>query len=158
MKNRNSGFTLVELMVVVLLVALLGLVTVQIPLFSFSSWRKGSERLKLQRDAHLAMMKIQWKLRPASLSNVNVDDPSILVIDPGTDPGTDDDEKFFLDVNRLVYQDPAGVQETVMEGDAVTLFQVFQVTPGGGEISIKLKLEKENIGTVVLETAVKPRN
>lgn len=149
MKNRNSGFTLVELMVVVLLIAVLGLVTVQIPLFGFGSWRKGSERLKLQRDAHLAMMKIQWKLRPASLSNVNVDDSSILVIDSSTG------EKFFWEVNQLVYRDPAGVEETVMEGDAVTL---FEVTPGGQEISIKLKLEKENIGTVVLETAVKPRN
>lgn len=148
MKNRNSGFTLIELMVVVLLIALLGLVTVQIPLFGFGSWRKGSERLKLQRDAHLAMMKIQWKLRPAISSIVQVPNSETLLIDPSTG------EKFFKQGNQLIYLDPAGVEETVMEGDAVTL---FEVTPGE-EISIKLKLEKENIGTVVLETAVKPRN
>lgn len=149
MKNRNSGFTLVELMVVVLLVALLGLVATQIPLFSFSSWTKGSKRLKLQRDANLAMIKIQRKLRPAS--NEDVPDLYTLVIDRTTG------EKFFWDTEgkQLKYVDPPEPEEIVMEGDAVTL---FNVTTGDEVINIKLKLEQKNIGTVVLETTVKPRN
>ena len=95
------------------------------------------------------MIKIQGKLRPANLPNVEVPNSYTLVINQSTG------ESFFQQGNRLVYLDPAGVPETVMEGDAVAL---FEVTNGDEEINIKLKLDKENIGTVVLETAVKPRN
>jgi len=149
MKNRNSGFTVVELMVVVLVVGLLVLVSTQIPLFSLSSWRKGSERLKLQRDAYYAMIKIQHELKPAGSSNIDTLDPSKLVIDLSTD------ESFFLQENQLLYQDPYGVQELVIEGDGGTQFNVSNT---GGTINITLTLVREKIGTVMLETAVKPRN
>jgi len=149
MKNRNSGFTLVELMVVVLVVGLVVLVSTQIPLFSLSSWTKGSERLKMQRDAHYAMLRIQRKLRSASLSDVDVvSDPSTLVIDLNTD------ENFCLQGDELFYQDPAGVQELVIEGDAGTQ---FNVTSNNGTINITLTLARGSVQTT-LETAVKPRN
>ncbi len=130
MKNRTSGFTLVELMVVVLVVALLVLVSTQIPLFSLGSWRKGADRLKMQRDAHYAMLRIQRKLRSASSPNVYVspEDASTLVIDG---------ENF------------------VLEGD---YDPQFTVTSGDGTINITLTLVKENVGTIILRTAVKPRN
>ncbi|GAG94889.1 unnamed protein product, partial [marine sediment metagenome] len=124
MRDRTSGFTLVELMVVVLVVGLVVLVTTQIPLFSLSSWRKGADRLRMQRDADYAMLRIQRKLRPASSSNIDVlSDPSTLVIDLNTG------ENFSLQGNQLFYQDPAGVQELVIEGDAGTQ---FNVTPNNG--------------------------
>ena len=149
MKKRNSGFTLVELMVVVLVVGLVVLVTTQIPLFSLSSWRKGADRLRMQRDADYAMLRIQRKLRSASLSDIDVvSDPSTLVIDLNTQ------EKFFLQENQLFYQDPAGVQELVIEGDAGTQ---FNVTSNNGTINITLTLARGNVETI-LRTAVKPRN
>ena len=147
-KNRNSGFTLVELMVVVLMVGLLVLVSTQIPLFSLSSWRKGTERLRMQRDAHYAMLRVQYKLKPVSSSNIDVSDPSKLVIDLNTG------ESFFLQENQLFYQDPEGVQELVIEGDAGTQ---FNVTSNNGTINITLTLAKGNVQTI-LKTAVKPRN
>ena len=147
-KNRNSGFTLVELMVVVLMVGLLVLVSTQIPLFSLSSWRKGTERLRMQRDAHYAMLRVQYKLKPVSSSNIDVSDPSKLVIDLNTG------ESFFLQENQLFYQDPEGTQELVIEGDAGTQ---FNVTSNNGTINITLTLTKGNV-QAILKTAVKPRN
>ena len=147
-KNRNSGFTLVELMVVVLMVGLLVLVSTQIPLFSLSSWRKGTERLRMQRDAHYAMLRVQYKLKPVSSSNIDVSDPSKLVIDLNTN------ESFFLQENQLFYQDPEGVQKLVIEGDAGTQ---FNVTSNNGTINITLILTKGNV-QAILKTAVKPRN
>ena len=135
-------------MVVVLMVGLLVLVSTQIPLFSLSSWRKGTERLRMQRDAHYAMLRVQYKLKPVSSSNINVSDPSKLVIDLNTG------ESFFLQENQLFYQDPEGVQELVIEGDAGTQ---FNVTSNNGTINITLTLARGSVQTT-LKTAVKPRN
>ena len=130
MKNRTSGFTLVELMVVVLLVGLVALVSTQIPLFSLSSWGKGMDRLKLQRDANLVMIKIQRELRPA-LSDVDVavsGDPTQLVI---------------------------GGEVFVLKGDNGTKF--FPVTNTDGVWNVSFILKRGNVQTT-LRTAVKPRN
>ena len=145
MKKRTSGFSLVELMVVVVVVGVVVLLSTQIPLFSLSSWRKGADRLKMQRDANYAMLRIQRKLRPARLSHIDVSDPSTLVID---------DESFFLQEDKLFYQDPEGTQELVVEGDAGTQ---FNVTSSGGAINVTLTLARERVQTT-LKTAVKPRN
>jgi len=149
MKKRDSGFTVVELMVVVLVVGLLVLVSTQIPLFSLSFWTRGTDRLRMQRDAHYAIIKIQHKLKPAGSPNIDTLDPSKLVIDLSTD------ESFFLQENQLFYQDPYGVQELVIEGDGGTQFNVSNT---GGTINVTLTLVREKVGTVMLETAVKPRN
>ncbi|TKJ47495.1 hypothetical protein CEE34_03585 [Candidatus Aerophobetes bacterium Ae_b3a] len=149
MKKRNSGFTLVELMVVVLLVGLVVLVSTQIPLFNLSFWTRATDRLRMQREAHYAMIKIQRELRPAGSSNIDTLDPSKLVIDLSTE------ESFFLEETQLLYQDPYQVQELIIEGDTGTQ---FNVTRSGGTINITLTLAREKVGTITLETAVKPRN
>ena len=121
-------------MVVVLLVGLVALVATQIPLFTLSSWTKGSERLKLQRDAHYAMINIQHELRPASSDvsvSVSSSDPSTLMID--------------------------GASFVTLDGDPDRTGS-FDVTTTDAVINVTLTLDKKNIGTVKLETAVKPRN
>jgi len=156
-KNRTSGFTLVELMVVVLLVGLVALVSTQIPLFSLSSWRKGTERLRMQRDANVAMIRIQRKLRPAS--NAGVLNSYTLYIDQGTR------ESFFLeelDGDTLFYQTSDVAPTEVVIGGADAPFEVtsFDVTSSGDEtinIFLALKMKRENVQTT-LRTAVKPRN
>ena len=149
MKKRNSGFTLVELMVVVLLVGLVVLVSSQIPLFNLSFWTRAIDRLKMQRDAHYAIIKIQHELKPAASLNVDVSDPSRLIIDLSTE------ESFFLEGTQLLYQDPYQVQESVVEGDTGTQ---FNATRSSETINITLTLVREKVGTITLETAVKPRN
>jgi len=149
MKNRNSGFTVVELMVVILVAGLVVLVSTQIPLFSLGSWRKGTDRLRMQRDGHYAIIKIQRELRPASSLDIDTSDPSRLVIDSNTD------ESFFLQGSQFFYQNPYQVQELIIEGDAGTQ---FNATTSGETINITLTLVREKVGTIILETAVKPRN
>jgi len=152
-KNRASGFTLVELMVVVMLVGLVALVSTQVPLFTLSSWRRGAERLRMQRDANYAMIRIQRKLRPAS--NENVLSPSILEIDQDTG------ESFSFDGNALFYQASEEVPKELVVGGEDAPFDVtsFDVANGDGIIHIvlALKMKRENVKTT-LRTAVKPRN
>ena len=153
MKNRTSGFTLVELMVVVLLVGLVALVSTQIPLFSLSSWRKGTERLRMQRDANYAMIRIQRKLRPANLSDISTSDsPPTLGIG---------DESFFLEEDELFYQTSGGTPEEPVIGGADAPFDVtsFDVVSSDDIINIvlTLKMKRESVQTT-LRTTVKPRN
>jgi len=129
MRNRTSGFTLVELMVVVVVVGIAVLFFTQIPLFSLSSWNKGAQRLKMQRDANLMMIKIQRKLRPASSPIVEVSDPPTTLVIDG--------ESFVLD------------------GDTGTQFS--DVTNTDGVWNVNLTLVREGVQTT-LRTAVKPRN
>ena len=153
MKNRTSGFTLVELMVVVLLVGLVALVATQIPLFTLSSWTKGSERLKMQRDAHLFMIKIQRELRPSSFSQINTLDPNYqLIIQP--------DNRFFWwdEVNDKLYYQKAGKDELVIDGK-VTQFEATEVTSADGTRTINITLTLlRGGGETTLTTAVKSRN
>ena len=153
MKNRISGFTLVELMVVVVVVGVVVLLFTQIPLFGLSSWRKGSERLKMQRDAHYVMIKIQHELRPADEAEVSILN--------GGDALEIDNKKFFVDkdgqsgfFNDLV-QESGGVKEQVVEGDSGTTFQVAMA--GANVVTMTLTLVRGNVQTT-LTTAVKPRN
>jgi len=152
-KNRTSGFTLVELMVVVLLVGLVALVSTQIPLFSLSSWRKGTERLRMQRDANVAMIRIQRKLRPASLSDISISDPP-----PTLDIGG---ESFTLEEDTLFYQTSAVAPTEVVIGGADAPFYVtsFDVASSYDivNIALTLKMKRENVKTT-LRTTVKPRN
>ena len=103
----------------------------------------------MQRDADYAILRIQRKLRSASLSNVDVSDPSTLIID------LDTGESFFLQGNQFFYQDPDGTQELVIEGDGGTQFNV--TNPTGTIINVTLTLVREGVQTT-LRTAVKPRN
>ena len=154
MKNRNSGFTLVELMVVVLVVALVVLLSTQIPLFGLSSWRKGSERLKLQRDAHYAVLRIQRKLRPASFTEdpvVSIPNDSTLVI--GEDSFYVDEDETSDFFNDFV-QESGGDKELIVEGELGTDFKVI---PEGSAIKMTLTLARGNVQTI-LSTSVKPRN
>jgi len=154
MKNRNSGFTLAELMVVVLVVGLVVLLFTQIPLFTVSSWNKGVQRLKMQRDAHYAMIKIQHELRPASFTEdpvVSVPNDSTLVI--GEDSFCVDEDETSDFFNDFV-QESGENKELIVEGDEGTDFKVI---PEGSAIKMTLTLVRGNVQTI-LRTSVKPRN
>ena len=153
MKNRNSGFTLVELMVVVLLVGLVALLSTQIPLFTLSSWTKGTDRLRMQRDANVAMIRIQRKLRPANLSDITTSDfPYTLHIGG---------ESFTLEEDTLFYQTSGGAPEKAVIGGADAPFCVTSYDVASSDdivnIALTLKMKRENVKTT-LRTTVKPRN
>ena len=148
-KNKSSGFTIVELIVVVLVVAVLVLVTSRIPLFTSGFWRQGAERLSMQRDANYAMIYIQRRLKPASFTvapMVSVPSPSSLTIG---------DVTFEVDGNYDLVEKLGGViTGTVISGEEGT---VFSVERDGTAINMTFTLVRES-GQTTHRTAVKPRN
>ena len=143
-KNKNSGFTIVELIVVVLVVAVLVLVASRIPLFTSGFWRQGTERLSMQRDANYAMIYIQRRLKPASFTVapvVSVPSPSSLGIG---------DVTFEVDGNYDLVENGA----TVISGEEGTVFTVWR---DGTAINMTLTLVRGS-GQTTHRTAVKPRN
>ena len=161
MKNRNSGFTLIELMVVVVVVGVAVLLFTQIPLFSVSSWTKGSERLKMQRDAHYATIIIQRKLRPASFT----EDPVVSLDEYVEEEGYYrklgiGDDWFYVDKEEAsdffndFVQESGGDKELIVEGELGTDFEVILE---GSAIKMTLTLARGNVQTI-LRTSVKPRN
>jgi len=149
-KDKTSGFTLVELMVVVLLVAVVVLVSAQVPLFTFGFWREGTERLRMQRDANYAMIYIQRRLRPASFT--------VTPVVPDYDEGVDYDsltiggDTFEVDTNNY---DLVENGSTVISGDEGTEFIVER---NGRAIKMTLTLVRGSGRTTTHRTAVKLRN
>jgi len=154
-KNKSSGFTIVELIVVVLVVAVLVLVTSRIPLFTSGFWRQGTDRLSMQRDANYAMIYIQRRLKPASFTVA----PQVPYYAEGTTyySLTIGDVTFEVDGGNhdLVEKNGAGViTGTVISGEDGTEFSVER---DGIAINMTLTLVRES-GQTTHRTAVKPRN
>lgn len=147
-KDKTSGFTLVELMVVVLLVAMVVLVSTQVPLFTFGFWREGTERLRMQRDANYAMIYIQRRLRPASFTVAPV-----VPIDDGvvSNSLTIGGDTFEVDTDNY---DLVENGSTVISGDEGTEFIVER---NGRAIKMTLTLARGS-GRTTHRTAVKLRN
>jgi len=133
----------------------------QMPLFSLSSWNKGAQRLKMQRDAHYATIRIQRKLRPASFT----EDPLVSLDEYVEEEGYYrklgiGDDWFYVDKEEAsdffndFVQKSGGNKELIVEGDEGTDFEVILE---GSAIKMTLTLARGNVQTI-LRTSVKPRN
>jgi len=152
-KNKSSGFTIIELIVVVLVVAVLVLVTSRIPLFTSGFWRQGTDRLSMQRDANYAMIYIQRRLKPASFTV----GPQVPLYDETAtyDSLKIGDVTFEVDGNHDLVEKLGGViTGTVISGEEGTEFTVER---DGIAINMTLTLVRES-GQTTHRTAVKPRN
>ena len=147
MKNKTSGFTLIELMIAVV-IAGIGILTVGwILLLTQNSWKEGNAKLQLQRDTYYAILRIEHELKPASLSDV-VCNSSELVIDSNG-------KKFFLQSDDLLFQkSDSDSPESVVEGDPGT---EFDVTSSSDVVNINFTLVRGNLESAIA-TSVKPRN
>ncbi len=152
MRKNISGFTLIELMIATM-IASIGILTVSWTLISTqSSWKKGNEKLDLQRDAYRAMIKIEHELRPASLTDISISGSTVIIDNNG--------KKFFLDgSNDLSFQESSGASvELVVEGDEYTDF-VPAITSGVVIINFTLvRKSSESPISTSIKTSVKPRN
>ena len=148
MKNKSSGFSTIELIVVVLVVAVLVLVSTRIPLFTSGFWRQGTDRLSMQRDANYAMIYIQRRLKPASFTVA----PQVPYYDEGAtyDSLTIGDLTFEVDGNHDLVENGA----SVISGEEGTEFSVER---DGIAINMTLTLVRGS-GQTTHRTAVKPRN
>jgi len=147
MRNKTSGFTLIELMIA-MIVAGIGILAVSwILLLNERSWKEGNAKLELQRDTYLAMLKIEHELRPAILADVTTSD-STLVIDT-------DGKKFFLESDGLHFQKSSSdSSELVVEGDNGT---EFHVDTSNDVVNINFTLVRGNLESFIT-TSVMPRN
>jgi prepilin-type N-terminal cleavage/methylation domain-containing protein len=65
-KKLQSGFSLVELMVAMVIVAILSLTLGTMLIYIFKAWRSNSDQVELQRDATFAMDMLSREIRPSS--------------------------------------------------------------------------------------------
>jgi len=147
MRNKRAGFTLIELMIAVI-VAGIGILAVSwILLLNQSSWKEGNAKLELQRDAYLAMLKIEHELRPAKFADVTTSDSTLVI-----------DKKFFLDSDDLdlKFQESSSDDSTiVVEGDDGTDIE-FDIT-SNDVVNINFTLVRGNLESFIT-TSVMPRN
>lgn len=66
----NSGFTLVELMVAMLVAAILALAVGSMLVFGWMGWVRSNEIVASQRDASLAMLMIAKEIRNSSYGDI----------------------------------------------------------------------------------------
>jgi len=150
MKDKNSGFTLIELMVAMMIAAIGILAISWILVLNQISWRETSARLKLQRDAYYALLKIEHLLREASLTGK----PRISILDKGSALKIGQD-KFFIDEDdNLVFEATKDYSELVIEGNRGTK---FNVSCEEGVVKITLNLVRGKLKDVIT-TSVMPRN
>lgn len=147
MRNKTSGFTLVELMIA-MIVASVGILAVSwILLLNQRSWKEGNAKLELQRDTYYAILRMEHELKPASLSDV-VCNSSQLIID-------NNGKRFFLGSDDLHFQESSSdSSELVVEGDTGT---EFDVTASNDVVNIKFTLVRGNLESFIT-TSVMPRN
>lgn len=149
MRNKTSGFTLIELMIA-MIVAGIGILAVSwILLLNQRSWKEGNAKLELQRDTYLVMLKIEHELRPAIFADVSTSD-STLVIDTNG-------KKFFLQSDDLLFQSSSdSPSEVVVEGDTGTDFDVA-TSNDVDVVNINFTLVRGNLESFIT-TSVMPRN
>ena len=150
MRNKTSGFTLIELMIA-MIVAGIGILAVSwILLLNQSSWKEGNAKLELQRDTYLAMLKIEYELRLAIFADVTTSD-STLIIDKNID------KKFFLQSDDLLFQSSSDSPwEVVAEGDTGTDFDA-DISNDVDVVNINFTLVRRNLESF-MTTSVMPRN
>lgn len=170
MRNKTSGFTLIELMIA-MIVAGIGILAVSwILILTQNSWKEGNAKLQLQRDTYLAMLKIEHELRPAGSSVMSDTDMSIssppdplLTIDYTTN-----DEKFFLSFSlednddllfrKYIYNTGDKVEELVMAKEITDAsFGDSSISPTSKLVTVNFTLVRGNLESFIT-TSVMPRN
>lgn len=69
--KKKSGFTLVELMVASVAVAILALTVGSMLYYGWLGWRRYSESVAMQRNAMVAMRVIEHRIRNANLDEIS---------------------------------------------------------------------------------------
>lgn len=91
--HGKKGFSLTEMMVGVLALAILVALVGAVLISSWKSWKQGNEAVQMQRDISLAMLALAREIRSTPVSGVTVG-PSSLTCGP---------DSFTLSGNDLQY-------------------------------------------------------
>jgi prepilin-type N-terminal cleavage/methylation domain-containing protein len=72
MKRKNTaGFTLMELMVGMLAMAIMALTVGSLLVYGWKSWRSTSESIQMQRNAMVSMRILEHRIRNASMADIS---------------------------------------------------------------------------------------
>jgi prepilin-type N-terminal cleavage/methylation domain-containing protein len=142
-----TGFTLVELLVAVVIGSILVLTVGLILVSAQTHWAEGSKKLALQRDASIAMYRMERAIRGGDQA-VN-DSGALKIID--ADPATKPWKRFFRDGTDFKYQEEGWEDtETIINGKVNN----FTFSFGGSKVDIGLRLEDGNIEVNFTTTAM----
>ena len=152
-RRRQSGFTLVELMVGIIVGLILALTLGTMLYYIFVAWRSNSDQVELQRDATFAMDMISRAIRPAS--NFQISIPSSSTLNIGT-------TSFYLGGtgSNSLYYDPdttAAGDETELIQQRVTNLQFIDNTPEKS-ITINISLAEGGETLVISQATIGYRN
>jgi len=159
-KNKN-GFSIIELMVVVVILSLIILGLVSIFSGGMRSWVSGESQLKAQRNARQAMDKMVRELRISkivktkNLHNVEVTIPELNGAGSGYDVSYSWSGTAHDPINRIVTSGSGGTN--ILIDDVLKLEFTY---PKTSRINILLEIDADhdNQADISLNTAVNLRN
>jgi prepilin-type N-terminal cleavage/methylation domain-containing protein len=77
-KKRQSGFSLVELMLAMVATAILSLAVGIMLVYAFRGWRQNTESVQMQRNATLAMRVMAREIRRTPVENISAGSSSLI--------------------------------------------------------------------------------
>ena len=152
--KNQSGLTIVELMVGIVIGAILALTLGTMLVYIFAAWRNNSDQVELQRDATFAMDMISRAIRPAANHLIEIPDPAHSTVSSMKI----DTESFYLGGTNgkdLILASATGNQ--VLIRDRVASLTFTHNSPGGS-ISIQMNLAEGRETLTVNNVAIGYRN
>ncbi|MEE9201224.1 MAG: prepilin-type N-terminal cleavage/methylation domain-containing protein [Candidatus Brocadiales bacterium] len=155
--NRNCGFTLVELIVVIVLASILGIFTFQYLTSGMRTFKTLSTRKVKCDDATLALGRMSREIRDAKLSTVSIADPSTLTF---TRKNTDNMQDPSSVVTFTLDSASGELRRQSAAGTSVLAKNVQSFTASSaadGTISLAITFSSSS-GGLQWQTVVFPRN
>ncbi len=155
--NGSSGFTLIEVIIVMVLTSILGIFTFQYLTGSMRTFKTFTTRKERCDDARMALDRISREIRDAQLSTVSITAPDTITFtreNVSNMQDTSPSVSFLLDSasGELRRQSAAGTSVLARN------VQDFTASSGaGGTISLSITFSSSS-GTIQWQTVVYPRN
>ena len=149
--KKSGGFTLVELMAAMVISTILALTGGLMLYHASVAWRKDSEAVELQRDATFAMDIISRAIRPATHSDIDIQNSGLTLIIGN--------KAFYLQGSASLEYDPDDTvsgDETIIINNKVSGLSFLQHAPSRS-IRVNLVLA-DGAETTALDTVVRYRN
>ncbi|MCP4261820.1 MAG: hypothetical protein GY774_30615 [Planctomycetes bacterium] len=147
-KQRQKGFTLLELTITMFTGAIVIVAAGMILFFGQRTWNSTWDRTNLQRDTSYAMLRMTKDIKAAASAQVE-DDGKCLRVFNGTDW-----VRFFTasggSMLALMRETSGGGSQTVLEDN----MEAVQFNITGSTVTIDLKLKEYNLGTHFASTVM----